>query len=194
MLILAWTIFVLKFHFPNVPACGEWCASCDSATVCNNCTSRYTMVDGEATGSRVCARKYKKTFQSKTNHPLANRSGGVPKWTSLNRSRKQGKGLELGFPFGRGLELGEGSQHCKQNGALLCMGQGVLKWTSSNRSTHWFKAVFGLTFLDLAVKIQKIILGEEKLNLRKIRLNWTSENLENWNLIIITIIYFAFTY
>ena len=52
---------------------------------------------------------------------------GAPKWTSLNRSRKQGKGLEPGSLFGRGPEPGEGSQHCKQNGALLWMGQGVPK-------------------------------------------------------------------
>ena len=99
MSILAWTIFVLKFHFFDVPACGEGCASCDSATVCNNCTSRYTMVDGEATGSRVCARKYKKAFQSKTDRPLANRSGGCPQVDKFEQVQEAGQGASAGVPI-----------------------------------------------------------------------------------------------
>ena len=39
----------------------------------------------------------------------------------------QEAGLVLGSPFGRDLAPGEWSQHCKQNGALLWMGQGVPK-------------------------------------------------------------------
>ena len=61
MSVAAWTISVLKFHLICLfvtTACGDGCVSCDSGTVCNNCTAKYTMVDGETTGSRVCARKY----------------------------------------------------------------------------------------------------------------------------------------
>ena len=116
----------------------------------------------------------RRPFSRRTTTRLPTGQEGVPKWTSLNRSRKQDKGLVLGSPFGRGLESGEGSQHCKQNGALLWMGQGVPKWTSSNRFTYWFKVAFWPNILELSCQ-------NVKDNCRRGEIKPTQKNSENWN-------------
>ena len=129
--------------------------------------------------ARECAQvSTRRPFSRRPTARLPTGQGGVPKWTSLNRSRKQGKGLELGSPFGRGLQSGEGSQDCKQNGALLWIGQGVPKWTSSNRSTYWFNVAFWPNILELSCPNAKDNFrrgeikptqGQIELNIRKLR-------------------------
>ena len=64
--VFAWNT-IQSFLFFDGTACGDGCLSCASGTVCNNCTAKYTMVDGETTGSRVCAGKYSAKLFGRSN-------------------------------------------------------------------------------------------------------------------------------